>query len=72
MIMIIYIEKPGKAIYLLKERSKLVRIKKNKKSFQLGSRLGGSLGNDEEMKDQADPSNKIRKVDQSFGKSRQI
>ena len=29
IILLILIEKPGKAIYLIKERSKLVRVKKN-------------------------------------------
>jgi hypothetical protein len=49
--LLIFIEKPGKAIYLIKERSKLVRSKKSHTKHELSVRLGGFKGEDEEMKD---------------------
>ena len=47
----IIIEKPGKAIFLMKERSKLIRVKKNGRKHELAERLGGSMIVDEEVKD---------------------
>lgn len=34
------IGKPGKAIYLMKQRSKLVRVRRDKTKFDVSSRLG--------------------------------
>jgi hypothetical protein len=56
------IEKPGKAIYLIKERSKLVRVKKNQTKHELGARLGVSVNRDEEMKDDHQFVTKRRKL----------
>ena len=40
---LIFIEKPGKAIYLMKQRSKLVRSKKSSKKHPLQKRLSDGL-----------------------------
>jgi hypothetical protein len=48
---LIVIEKPGKAIFLIKERSRLVRKKRDVKKHDLGLRLGSIDKVDEEMKD---------------------
>ena len=45
------LEKPGKAIYLIKERSKLVRAKKSSQKHEIRIRLGAPRAEDEEMKD---------------------
>jgi hypothetical protein len=43
IIFLILIEKPGKAIYLMKQRSKLVRNKKSSKKHPLKQRISGGL-----------------------------
>ena len=45
------IERPGKAVYLIKERSRLVRVKKNTTKHEVSLRLGGASGADEDMPD---------------------
>ena len=54
IILLILIEKPGKAIYLMKQRSKLVRSKKSSKKHPLKQRISGGL---EESKLGEDPDN---------------
>ena len=54
IIFLILIEKPGKAIYLMKQRSKLVRSKKSAKKHPLKQRISGGL---EESKLGEDPNN---------------
>jgi hypothetical protein len=53
IMLLIRIEKPGKAIYLIKERSRLVRSKKSHTKHELGSRLNHSIYKNEEMKDES-------------------
>lgn len=63
MIMILtLVEKPGKAIYLIKERSKLIRVKKNHTKHNLGARLSHTDDKSEEMKDESQNVPKRRKI----------
>ena len=64
---ITFIEKPGKAIYLIKERSKLIRVKKSSTKHEISTRLGGASGADEEMKDNTYNVTKRRKERESSG-----
>jgi hypothetical protein len=41
--LLILIEKPGKAIYLMKQRSKLVRSKKSSKKHPISKKLSDGL-----------------------------
>ena len=61
IICLTLIEKPGKAIYLIKERSKLVRVKKSHTKHEISMRLSKSGSKDEEMKDAHDYVTKRRK-----------
>jgi len=61
IICLTIIEKPGKAIYLIKERSKLVRVKKSHTKHEISMRLSKSGSKDEEMKDAHDYVTKRRK-----------
>ena len=45
-----HIEKRGTGVFLLKERSRLIKIKKNKTKHTLSTRLSGNPERDEEMK----------------------
>jgi hypothetical protein len=61
----LFLGKPGKAIFLIKERSKLVRQKRKHREYELSERLGHILGADEEMKDQENVGvcrRKLRKI----------
>ena len=60
-IWIILIEKPGKAIYLIKERSRLVRVKKSHTKYEISLRLSKSGNKDEEMEEGQDNGTKRRK-----------
>ena len=62
-----YIEKSGKAIYLIKERSKLIRVRKSSTKHELSTRLGGARGADEEIKDNTLNVTKRRKERESSG-----
>ena len=42
------IEKPGKAIFLMKQRSKLIRAKRKDKKHPVSQRLSGLAGKEEE------------------------
>ena len=61
------LEKPGKAIHLIKERSKLVRSKKSCTKHELSIRLGRSKSDDEEMKDSSQATAKRRKEPDGSG-----
>ena len=61
LILLTITEKPGKAIYLIKERSRLIRAKKNVKKHELRVRLSGYRKEDEEMKEQEHNITKRRK-----------
>ena len=65
------IEKPGKAIYLIKERSKLVRSKKSSTKHEISLRLGGARVEDEEMKDNSSNITKRLKTTESSGSGAQ-
>ena len=65
------IEKPGKAIYLIKERSKLVRSKKSSTKHEVSLRLGGARVEDEEMKDNSANITKRLKTTESSGSGAQ-
>lgn len=58
-----FVEKKGTGIYLMKERSKLVRSKKNQTKHKLSQRLSQSHPDYEEMKIDSDYVTKRRKED---------
>jgi hypothetical protein len=64
-LLLTLIEKPGKAIYLIKERSRLVRSKKSSTKHEVSVRLGGSRIEDEEMKDNSTNITKRHKTTES-------
>ena len=57
------LEKRGTGIFLMKERSKVMRSKKNKTTHKLSMRLTDALDKDEEMKMDTDTVTKRRKED---------
>lgn len=62
MIIILSIEKPGKAIYLIKERSKLIRARRDQKKYPIGSIMRNDQKVDEEMKEEGSNNLKRRKI----------
>ena len=56
------IEKPGKAIFLMKQRSKLVRAKRNVNKFPVSQRLSADAIKNEEIKEHEYQVTKRRKV----------
>jgi len=51
MMLLTFIEKPGKTIFLLKERTKLVRARREVKRFDLSKRLSDDQVFDADMKE---------------------
>ncbi len=70
-LLLTFIEKPGKAIYLIKERSKLLRSKKSSTKHEVSVRLDGARVEDEEMKDSSGNVTKRLKVTDSSGSGAQ-
>ena len=52
IMILIFIEKPGKAIYLMKQRSKLVRSKRSSKKHPIKKRLSDGLQGSKQEEDQ--------------------
>ena len=67
LLILTLIEKPGKAVYLIKERSKLVRVRKSTTKHEVSVRLGGARAEDEEMKDNINNVTKRRKEEPGSG-----
>ena len=63
LLRLTHIEKPGKAIYLMKQRSKLVRVPKKRTKFNVGKRLGDQSQMVVDDKDQTMIIRQYRKVD---------
>ena len=62
LLRLTHIEKPGKAIYLMKQRSRLVRISKKRTKFNVGKRLGDQSQMVVDDKDQTMIISQYRKV----------
>jgi len=60
--MLTFLGKPGTGIYLIKERSKLVRSRKSQQKHELSQRLGDQIPLGEEIKEDKDEINKRRKM----------
>ena len=63
LLRLTHIEKHGKAIYLMKQRSKLVRAPKKRTKFNVGKRLGDQSQMVVDDKDQTMIIRQYRKVD---------